>query len=178
MNKAIILDRDGVINKDEGYVCRSEDFVFKEGVFEFCKYAQEKGYKLIIATNQSGIARGYFTEEDYAKVNNYMLSRFSERGITIDKVYYCPYHQCAHEKYKQYEYDRKPNPGMFLKAIEDFSLMPEKSFAVGDKKSDIDAALQSGIKNIYCIKTKYEVHPDAIRINDLRDIAKDIGSVK
>ena len=87
MKKALFLDRDGVINEDIGYLYRPEEFRFKEGIFELCKAAKRQGYLLIIATNQSGIARGLYSEEDYQKLTDWMLDRFSENGVRIDETY-------------------------------------------------------------------------------------------
>jgi len=91
-NKAVFLDRDGVINEDFGYVHKIENFYIYDEVFPALKKLQDAGFKLIVITNQSGIGMGYYTEEDFKKVNEYMLKTLKERGINIDKVYYCPHH--------------------------------------------------------------------------------------
>ncbi len=88
MKKAVFLDRDGVINEDGSYIFRSDQIRFMPGIFDFCRVAQDKGYILVIVTNQSGIARGYYTEEDFNLLCDWMNVRFKENGIKIEKIYY------------------------------------------------------------------------------------------
>ena len=145
-NKALFLDRDGVINVDYGHVFEIEKFHFIDGIFELCKKAQELGYLLIVVTNQAGIAKGFYKEEQFLELTKWMDGEFKKRGIEILKVFYCPYHKDAKiEKYRQDSYDRKPNPGMLLKAIEEFKINPQKSIMIGDKESDMIAAKESKI---------------------------------
>ncbi len=146
-NKAVFLDRDGVINKDYGYVHRVEDFEVYPQVFPALKKLQEAGFKLFIVTNQSGIAVGYYTEEDFKKVTDYMLSLFDKEGIKIEKVYYCPHHPegIIPELTKKCDC-RKPESGMIKQAIKEFNIDPKKSFLIGDKETDIQAAHKEGIK--------------------------------
>ena len=146
LNKALFLDRDGVINIDYGHVGKIEDFHFIDGIFELCQKAIAKGYLIIIVTNQAGIAKGYYTEEDFLKLTDWMENKFLDNGIKITKTYYCPYHKEAIvAKYKKDSYDRKPNPGMLLKAIEEFNIDPERSIIIGDKESDIIASRNANI---------------------------------
>lgn len=153
MNRAVFLDRDGVINEDHGYIHKQEDFVFIDGIFDFCRTACEKGYLLIVVTNQSGIARGYYTEEDFCRLNDWMLGEFERRNITIARTYYCPYHpEKGLGRYKADSYDRKPNPGMFLRAKEEFELDMENSAAIGDKETDIEAARRAGVGTLILFK--------------------------
>ena len=149
-NKALFLDRDGVINVEKNYVYRVEDFEFIDGIFDVLRSFQERGYLLIIITNQAGIGRGYYTEEDFHRLNTWMLDVFKDKGITITKVYYCPFHkEYGMGEYKRDSYDRKPNPGMILKAEKDFNIDLSKSILIGDKESDIEAGINAGIpKNI------------------------------
>ncbi len=101
-NKALFLDRDGVVNIDHGHVGKIEDFDFMEGIFELCQKAQNAGYLIIIVTNQAGIAKGYYTEEQFVTLNNWMKNEFKKKGIYITKTYYCPYHIDAKiAKYKK-----------------------------------------------------------------------------
>ena len=140
-NKALFLDRDGVINLDHGHVFEKEKFEFIDGIFELCQKAQNKGYLIIIVTNQAGIAKGKYTEEQFLELSKWMENEFLKQGIKITKTFYCPYHtEAIIEKYKQDSYDRKPNPGMILKAIEEFNIDPRQSIMIGDKESDIKAA--------------------------------------
>ena len=148
-NNALFLDRDGVINVDYGHVGRVEDFHFIDGIFELCEKAQEKGYLIIIVTNQAGIAKGKYTEEQFLELTKWMENEFLNHKIKIAKTYYCPYHEkAAIKQYKQDSFDRKPNPGMLLKAIKEFNIDPRKSIMIGDKESDIEAAEVAEISNI------------------------------
>ncbi|MCS1394251.1 HAD family hydrolase [Lysinibacillus boronitolerans] len=150
MNKALFLDRDGVINVEKNYVFKIEDFEFIEGIFELIKTFQDKGYLIIVITNQAGIGRGYYTEEDFHKLNDWMIEQFKQRGITITDVYYCPYHPThGIGEYLKDSYDRKPNPGMILKASERYSIDLKQSVLIGDKDTDIKAGQAAGIpKNL------------------------------
>ncbi|MES2960918.1 MAG: D-glycero-beta-D-manno-heptose 1,7-bisphosphate 7-phosphatase [Pseudomonadota bacterium] len=140
-NKALFLDRDGIINIDHGYVYQIEKFDFVEGIFELCKKAHDLGYLLIIVTNQGGIGKGIYGEEDFLKLNHWMENEFQKRGIKITKTFYCPFRADATvEKYRQDSNDRKPKPGMFLKAIAEFNIDPAKSIMIGDKEIDMQAA--------------------------------------
>jgi D-glycero-D-manno-heptose 1,7-bisphosphate phosphatase len=145
-NKALFLDRDGVINVYHPYVRSREEFHFREGIFELCRAAQSLDYLLLVVTNQSGIARGYFTESDFLELTEWMLDRFGEQQINIARVYYCPYHPVY--GVGRYKFDspfRKPNPGMFLRARTDFGLDLAGSVLIGDKLLDMDAAKAAGV---------------------------------
>jgi len=136
--KAVFLDRDGTINIDKNYVYKIDDFEFIPGVIKALKLFQEKGYKLFIITNQSGIARGYYTEEDFHILNNWMLSQLEKNNINIESVYYCPHLDEAKVlKYKKNCTCRKPNLGLFYKAIEEFDIDLNQSIVIGDKERDI-----------------------------------------
>jgi len=145
-NKALFLDRDGVINVDEGYVHRPETFHFVPGIYDLCRAAQELSYILIVVTNQAGIARGYYTEEDFHALTRWMTGKFEEEQIRIARVYYCPYHPIhGLGQYKLNSSDRKPNPGMLFKAQADFNLCLAESILIGDKQSDIQAGHAAGV---------------------------------
>ncbi len=146
LKKALFLDRDGVINLDHGYVYKTEDFEFIDGIFDLCKAARKKGYLIFVVTNQSGIGRGLYTEQDFHALTKWMEKRFAEEGTKIDKVYYCPYHE-EHGigKYKKYSNDRKPNPGMILKAEKEFGIDLSQSIILGDNEKDIEAGIAAGI---------------------------------
>lgn len=141
MRKALFLDRDGVINQDIGYAYRSEDIRFVEGIFELCLSAQQQNYAIIIVTNQSGIARNYYSESDFALLQQWFVEQFAQQGITITASYHCPHHpditgacDC-----------RKPKPGMLLAAIEKYQIDPNTSIMIGDKPSDMQAAKAANI---------------------------------
>ncbi len=143
MNKALFLDRDGVINIEKNYVYRIEDFEFTDCIFDLCLKYQQQEYLIFVITNQAGIARGYYTEDDFAKLTGWMLERFKERGVLITKVYHCPHHP-------QFtgECDcRKPNPGMILQAQQEYDLNLAESILIGDKDSDIEAGRNAGVKH-------------------------------
>ncbi|MFN0171041.1 MAG: D-glycero-alpha-D-manno-heptose-1,7-bisphosphate 7-phosphatase [Bryobacteraceae bacterium] len=145
-NRALFLDRDGVINVDHGYVHRSEDFDFEEGIFELCRAAQDHGYLLIVITNQAGVARGYYSEADFLQLTKWMVQVFSREGIKIAHVYYCPYHPVDGVGSYMYDSpDRKPHPGMLLRARRDFDLDLGASILIGDQLSDIAAAIHAGV---------------------------------
>lgn len=141
--KALFLDRDGVINIDYGYVHRTTDFLFIPGIFELCQYFMRSGFQIIVATNQSGIERGYFTENQFLQLTEWMKQRFEDNGVQILDVFYCPYLD---------SYDRKPNPGMFLKAIQKYNINAVKSVSVGDSLRDIEAASKAGIVNNFLVE--------------------------
>ena len=136
MTKVLFLDRDGTINVDYGYVYEPERFVFIDGVFDFCRLAQDKGYLTIIVTNQSGIERGYFTEADFASVTKHMVECFAKEGITITDVFHCPFLSGP---------DRKPEPGLFLKAKEKHDIDMAASVNIGDSERDLEAGRRAGV---------------------------------
>ncbi len=145
--KALFLDRDGTINIEKNYVYRKEDFEFIPGIFDLIRKYRDTGFLIIITTNQSGIARGFFTGEDYQKLTDWMLAEFEKEGIKITKVYHCPHHP-------DYTGDcicRKPNPGMILRALHEFNINPNLSVLIGDKKSDILAGQNAGIRENHYI---------------------------
>ncbi len=149
--KVVFLDRDGVINKEVGYLHKSEDFEFIDGVFTACQHYQANGYKLIIVTNQSGIARGYYQKEDFNKLTQWMLVQFGNQGIDILDVFFCPHgpeSSCT---------CRKPQPGMLLEARDKFNIDMENSWMVGDKEADISAANTAGISSTILVKSGHQV---------------------
>ena len=144
--RAAFLDRDGVINVDHGYVHRPEDFIFIDGVFEACRHLQSLGYRLIVVTNQSGIARGYFTEADFHALSEWMRARFREQGVTLDGIYFCPHHPDKGLSAYRGPCDcRKPAPGMLLQAIHEHGIDPAHSLMLGDKAADMAAAAAAGV---------------------------------
>jgi len=141
MDKALFLDRDGTVNVNYGYVFEPEKFHFVDGVFDFCRKARDVGYRLIVISNQSGVARGYYTVEQMNACNAYMCAEFAKRGIVIDDVFCCTALDDA-------DPDRKPNPGLFLKAIARHGVDPARSVAVGDSERDAVAARAAGVGRI------------------------------
>jgi D-glycero-D-manno-heptose 1,7-bisphosphate phosphatase len=141
MNKALFIDRDGVINVDKVHVFRKDDFEFTNGIFELCRKYGKKGYLIIVITNQAGIAKGLYTEDDFEKLTAWMTAQFNERGIIISKVYHCPHHPDITGKCEC----RKPAPGMILQAVKDFDLNIYECVLIGDKESDLEAGRNAGI---------------------------------
>ncbi len=150
--KAVFIDRDGVINKEVGYLHKIKDFKFIDGVFDACLYLQNLGYHLIIVTNQSGISRGYYSENDFHVVNNWMLEQFSHQDIKFLDVFFCPHGpestcNC-----------RKPQPGMFIQANDKHDIDMNNSWMVGDKEADIQAANAAGINNTIIVKSGHTIN--------------------
>lgn len=145
-HRALILDRDGVINEDKGYVYKVEDFVFIDGIFDLVLSANKKKLLVVVVTNQSGIGRGFFSEEDFIFLTNWMETQFLCYGAHIDATYFCPDHPVyGLGKYKRDTNMRKPGPGMLLQAEKELSLNLEKSIIIGDSKRDVAAGLAAGV---------------------------------
>ena len=154
MKKAIFLDRDGTINVEKDYIYKSEDLIFEEGTIEALKTFKNLGYILIVVSNQSGIARGYFTEEDLNIFNNNMNEMLKKNGVEITEFYCCPHHPDGIGEYKKVCECRKPNNKMIEDAIKKYNIDREKSYMIGDKTSDIGAGLKSNLKTVL-VKTGY-----------------------
>lgn len=141
MSKALFLDRDGIINHDPGdYTCSPEDFIFNPGIFDFLQEMQIRGYRLVVVTNQGGIAKGLYSLETFAKINAKMLAGFAAHGIEVDEVYFCRHHpdfgQCL---------CRKPGSLFIEKALARFGYDASKSFMIGDRDRDVEAAEGAGV---------------------------------
>lgn len=137
MNRAIFLDRDGTINVEKHYLHKIEDFEFLPGVIEGLKLLQDAGFLLIIVTNQSGIGRGYYSEEDFNVLTKWMIQILEQSGVKITQVYFCPHLPDAIiEKYRKDCDCRKPRLGMYLKAVEDYDIDLSQSYVIGDKIRD------------------------------------------
>lgn len=163
MRPAVFFDRDGVLNSDKGYLYRAEDFEWMPGAAEAVRYLNGRGYLVFVVTNQSGVARGYYSEEDVVRLHGWMNAELAKFGAHIDAFYYCPHlpdgsveaYRCACEC-------RKPLPGLILQAFGEWNVDKDRSFLVGDRLSDVQAAEAAGISgftfpggNLYdFIKTK------------------------
>lgn len=142
---ALFLDRDGVINIDHAYVCKPDNFEFTDGIFALCRTAKRLGYLIFVVTNQAGIGRGYYTEQDFLKLTEWMCEVFKTKGVVIDKVYFCPSHpEHGVGKYRVDSPYRKPGPGMILQAAEEFDVDLARSVVVGDKETDVQAGVAAG----------------------------------
>jgi D-glycero-D-manno-heptose 1,7-bisphosphate phosphatase len=180
-NKAIFVDRDGTINVDVHYLNDPDKFEMYPGVQIGVKKLQENGFKIIVITNQSGIARGYFTEEQLSDIHERMKKEFQRFGVTMDGIYYCPHHpddKCN---------CRKPNTGLFEKAIIEHNIDVKKSYMLGDKILDVGAGKKTGVRTILipephlrqdflAQKNEWEYHPDFIA-DDFQDAVEWILNV-
>lgn len=151
MTKAIFLDRDGIINADKGYLYKIEDIDFVDGIFDICRMAGDRGYLVVVITNQAGIARGLYTHEDVEKLHGWMKERFAEHGVDIAAIYYCPHHpdftgECG---------CRKPAPGMINAAVKDFDIDVKQSVMLGDKVSDMQAGKNGGVGLCVLVSSRY-----------------------
>ncbi len=168
-NLAVFLDRDGTINEDTGYIDSPERLVIIDGVFSAIKRLNSKGFKVVVITNQSGVARGYFSKEAADAVNKRLEDVLKKNGAHLDGIYYCPHHpddncEC-----------RKPKTGMLEKAKKDLHIDFEKSYVVGDKVSDVEIARKIGGKGILVLTGAGKdeegklLHKPSYIANDLKD---------
>ncbi|ANQ25641.1 D-glycero-beta-D-manno-heptose 1,7-bisphosphate 7-phosphatase [Vibrio natriegens] len=151
---AVFIDRDGVINVDHGYVHDEHDFEYIDGVFEATKALKDQGYMLVLVTNQSGIARGKFSEDRFLSLTQWMDWNFVDHGVEFDGFYYCPHH--PEEGIGEYKQDcdcRKPKPGMFISARDFLKIDMEKSVMIGDKAEDMMAAEAAGVGTKILVRT-------------------------
>jgi D-glycero-D-manno-heptose 1,7-bisphosphate phosphatase len=170
MQKALFLDRDGVINIEKDYLYKIKDFEFIDGIFELCRHYKELGYLIFVVTNQSGIARDYYNIDDFNRLTFWMQKEFLKREIKLENVYFCPHHpdisgECS---------CRKPKPGMLLEAKKEFNVDLKKSILIGDKERDIEAGLNAGLSKTYLFDVAGEIlNSKATKIvKNLNDIWK------
>ena len=145
--KAVFFDRDGVLNVDKDYLHAIEDFEWIEGAKESIVFLTRNNYTVFVVTNQSGIARGFYTIDDMKKLHDYMLAEIKEAGGHIEKFYFCPH--LPEGKVKEYAIEcdcRKPKPGLLLQALREYAIDKDKSFLIGDKPRDVESAEAAGIK--------------------------------
>lgn len=152
-NKALFLDRDGVVNVEIGYLHRIEDVEFVPGIFSLCRTAMRLGYRLIVVTNQAGIARGYYDEAAFESLMSWMREQMRGEGVELDAVYYCPYHpEHGIGDYRREHEDRKPGTGMLRRAMKELGVSLADSVMVGDRCSDIAAANSAGLKKAFLVR--------------------------
>lgn len=177
MKKVLFLDRDGIINVDHGYVYKIEEFEFISEIFELCKKAVSLNYEVVVITNQSGIGRGLYSENDFNTLTKWMCSQFEEQGVSILDVFFCPHHPKKGLGSYLLECDcRKPEPGMILKAAVKHNIDLENSIFIGDKTSDMNAAINAGINKRILVGEQYSHNgfTDAIKVNDIASAIKNI----
>jgi D-glycero-D-manno-heptose 1,7-bisphosphate phosphatase len=162
--RGLILDRDGVVNEDSGYLHRIEDCRFVDGIFELTAAFAVRGFAIVIASNQSGIGRGLYTEADFERLMAWMKGEFARRGVTIAGVYHCPDHPTEGiGRHRRANPWRKPGPGMLLQAARDLDLDLASSWTVGDQMSDIDAGRAAGVGTL----VRYDpLAPEVARCQD------------
>ena len=169
MSRILFLDRDGVVNIDKHFVSRVEDIVFVEGIFQLCKYFEEHNYQIVIATNQSGIARGLFSEQEFHAVTSFILEEFKRHAIEVLACFYCPHgpdDNCT---------CRKPLPGLFTQALRQFKIEAENCISIGDRERDIVAAIAAGIPQNYLLQDPQlgtSQFPGSIVVNSLSEIVQ------
>jgi D-glycero-D-manno-heptose 1,7-bisphosphate phosphatase len=156
--KVAFLDRDGVINKEVNYLYRIEDLCYVPGSLLAMKHLNKIGFKIIIVTNQAGIAKGYFSDSEYQIFTKHLQDDLKKNGIEILKIYYCPHHPDA--KIKKYQCSctcRKPKPGMLLKSIRTHSVDIKRSFLVGDKVTDVLAGKAVGLNKCFLVESGHKL---------------------
>ena len=162
MKPAIFLDRDGTINLDHGYVHLSDDFQFIDGVIDAMVELKKMGYLLVLITNQSGIARGLFTEDQFMHLTEWMDWSLADRGVDLDGIYFCPHHpQAIIEEYRQDCECRKPKAGMFIDAQTQLDIDMSASYMIGDKMEDMLAASAAGVGHKVLVRTGKDVTPES-----------------
>lgn len=171
--KAAFIDRDGVINKERNYVHLIEDFVLLPGVVEGLTLLRAAGYRLIVVTNQAGIARGYYDKIALDRLHDFLRLLLAKQGVALDAVYYCPHHPEGSIREFAIQCDcRKPSPGMLLKAKEDFDLDLAASALIGDKLSDIQAGKRAGVGRTVIVESGHPVEQGARQEADF--VAEDL----
>ena len=185
-NKFVLLDRDGVINVEKSYLHKIEDFEYEKNVVEGLLKLRDLGYRFAIITNQAGIARGYYTEEDYLKLQSFIEDDLFKKGIKIEKSYFCPHHPNVTGKYGVECDCRKPNTGNFELAIKEFDIDVKNSFMIGDKITDLIPAEKLGIMPVL-VKTGYGLESlkklegtklNSIVVNDILDFSEVLKNMR
>ena len=172
--KAVFLDRDGTINREIGHLYSSSELEFIPGVIDAIKEIRNQGYLVVVITNQAGVARGLYREEDVVLLHKVMNQRLMKEGAFIDAFYYCPHHpEAVVEKYRLQCNCRKPKPGMILKAFEDLGVNPEESILIGDKESDILAGENAGITHNFIVRSGYRIDEKNTKAEEIFDDLKD-----
>ncbi len=176
MRKVVFLDRDGVINEEVNYLHKIEDFRFCKGLVEGLQLLKSQGFEFVVITNQSGIARGYYTENDFAVLTQWMKAKLETLGIELLDVLYCPHHpNKGLEAYVGECSCRKPKPGMILKAAEAFDIDLNESILIGDKESDVGAGIAAGLKANFLVRTGHSIDERNTQSNQVFDSVLEIA---
>lgn len=148
-HRAVFIDRDGTLVEARHYPSRPQDLILYNGICEELRILQERGFKLVLITNQSGIARGYFSEADLARMHDSLRSELESHGVSIDAIYYCPHHDEGVIEHLAVACDcRKPAPGMLLRAARELDLDLQQSWFVGDILDDVEAGNRAGCRTV------------------------------
>ena len=173
--KVAFLDRDGVINKEINYLYKINDFEYTSNCKEGLKILIQKGFQIIIVTNQAGIAKNIFSESDYYNLTNYYITELKNSGIEILDIFHCPHHHNAKNiKYKKRCNCRKPRPGLFLQAQNKYDIDMDNSITIGDKISDIEASIKAKVGRHFLVKSGHKIE---ITDDDRFDIHQDLFRV-
>lgn len=160
--KAAFIDRDGVINEERNYVHRIEDFVLLPGVAQGLALLRDAGFRLIVVTNQAGIARGYYDQSAMHRLHDHLREQLALQGVALDAIYFCPHHPHGSVKELAFECNcRKPSPGMLLQAAKDFDLDLSESVLIGDKLSDVQAGKKAGVGCVVIVESGHGVDASA-----------------
>ncbi|BEO82132.1 D-glycero-beta-D-manno-heptose-1,7-bisphosphate 7-phosphatase [Serratia marcescens] len=164
---AIFLDRDGTINVDHGYVHEIDNFHFIDGAIDACRELKKMGFALVMVTNQSGIARGKFSEDQFMYLTEWMDWSLADRDVDFDGIYFCPHHpEAVIEEYRQVCDCRKPQPGMLLQAQQELNIDMAASYMVGDKPEDMQAAIAAGVGTKVLVRTGKPVTEQGEKLAD------------
>jgi D-glycero-D-manno-heptose 1,7-bisphosphate phosphatase len=177
LNPALFLDRDGVVNREVGYLSRPEQVEFLPGIFDLCRSAQAIGHKLIVVTNQAGIARELYSESDFHLLMQWMIQQFADAQIRLDGYYFCPHHpEHGIGRYRIDCSDRKPQPGMLLKAAREHEIDLSRSLFVGDRCSDMQAGAAAGVGKLVLLQgtesAECELAADHVVVTTLAEVKK------
>ena len=171
--KAAFIDRDGVINEERNYVHRIEDFVLLPGVAQGLALLRDAGFRLIVVTNQAGLARGYYDQGVMDRLHDHLREQLALQGVALDAIYFCPHHPSGSVKELAFECDcRKPAPGMLLQAAKDFDIDMSASVLIGDKLSDVQAGKRAGVGRVVIVESGHKVEDAAPLQAD--DVAADL----
>lgn len=166
-NRAVFLDRDGVVNVEREYLHRIEDFEFLPGVPQALARLQSAGWRLVVVTNQSGIARGYYTQADYQRLTAHMVDALAREGVALEGVLHCPHLPNATVEAYRVECEcRKPAPGMLLAAAKQFDIDLSASVMVGDKASDVQAGRAACVGRCWLVRSGHALDDQAVRAAD------------
>lgn len=177
-NKVIFLDRDGTINKEVNYLYRTDDFKFIPKATKAIKNFHHLGYQVMVITNQAGVAKGYYGEDDIKRLHAYLDELLKKEATYIDAYYYCPHHPAG--IIKKYSYPcpcRKPNTGMLEKAFVDYPIDRENSILIGDKESDIDAGKRAGIGRCILVRSGHPINESDIKATEIYDDIFEVSQI-